>query len=878
MSPATNGGGRLGPLIHLSQNWISRIGILLTTTGGVAWLFSLPVHFSGEEPHPYLGLLTFIALPLVFFLGLFLIPLGIRLKERRERAEGVYPESFPPPRWSNPEFRRLVSFVFLATAANVVIGGHLTYSAVEYMDSSSFCGQACHIMTPEFTAWQAAPHASVGCVQCHIGKGPGSALQAKLNGARQLYQVLTNTYETPVPTPVHNLAQGHLTCGGCHSNLDLGEQRVEWIEYAADEQNSATRTELRHIIGGGDDWRGTHGAHMANGAMVEYRSDPERKTIPWIRYVSPDGEETIYQSEEWDPEQSAKWELRTMDCVDCHNRTAHTLDDPGRAIDRAIASGRINSTLPSIKREGLAAVTAAYASTEEALEQIPKRIETFYQSQPRASLRSGDIRAASQALAAIYARNVFPEWGVEWGTHPSLNTHDEEGGDEGCFRCHTERHISQDEARRPVGDDCSACHEVIAENQPVEPQARPIDPSLTSTPLRVQPVELSFAFPAGAVVFDHERHVRFASGECVVCHNRLFEMTKGAPLYYAAGLHKIAEERRTSCAYCHVDGGPAFASAGNCTNCHKGLTEPAKGGSDVTAFERLALPVEMTYDTALGKASFNHAEHVGLVGGQCQTCHNRLFEMSRGDLGYGGQDLHKAAEAAGTSCAGCHSGEGMAFAAGGNCTQCHQGLEEPKPTPSSGESGLPPIPTVQSSLGETKFGHEFHNQMVGGDCSTCHTGIFPFEKGLLNYKDNLHKTAETNKTSCGSCHNPEGVAFASEGNCAQCHTSFSGSGGGSAGMPETIVYENQLGRVSYDHALHTELVGGDCSSCHDDIFKMAKSELAGYSEDYHRKAEAAGTLCAGCHSENGAAFGALNNCSRCHQGLKIREVEANGGG
>ena len=96
MNTVTSGGGRLGPLIHFSQNWLSRIGILLTTTGGVAWLFSLPVQLSSEEPHPYLGLLTFIALPIVFFAGLILIPLGVRMKQKRERSAGVSPSSFPP--------------------------------------------------------------------------------------------------------------------------------------------------------------------------------------------------------------------------------------------------------------------------------------------------------------------------------------------------------------------------------------------------------------------------------------------------------------------------------------------------------------------------------------------------------------------------------------------------------------------------------------------------------------------------------------------------------------------------------------------------------------------------------------------------------------
>ena len=149
-----------------------------------------------------------------------------------------------------------------------------------------------------------------------------------------------------------------------------------------------------------------------------------------MRYVAPDGEETIYATQDWDPDRAEEWELHTMDCVDCHNRTAHTLEPPAAAVDRAIASGKISSTLPYVKREGLAAITEDYASTAEALEQIPRRIEAFYQTQPRVALRSGDIRAASDTLTAIYARNVFPEWGVGWGLRPSFNTHDEEGGDE----------------------------------------------------------------------------------------------------------------------------------------------------------------------------------------------------------------------------------------------------------------------------------------------------------------------------------------------------------------------------------------------------------------------------------------------------------------
>ena len=62
--------------------------------------------------------------------------------------------------------------------ANIVIGSQVAYSAVNYMDSVSFCGKTCHtVMEPEFTAYQSSPHSRVECVKCHIGPGAGWFVQ-----------------------------------------------------------------------------------------------------------------------------------------------------------------------------------------------------------------------------------------------------------------------------------------------------------------------------------------------------------------------------------------------------------------------------------------------------------------------------------------------------------------------------------------------------------------------------------------------------------------------------------------------------------------------------------------------------------------------------
>jgi hypothetical protein len=73
------------PLIFLSTNWISLIGVGLVTTSVIFWLFLLPSTWEGESAHPYLGILTFLILPIGFFAGLCIIPIGVVFKLRGDR-------------------------------------------------------------------------------------------------------------------------------------------------------------------------------------------------------------------------------------------------------------------------------------------------------------------------------------------------------------------------------------------------------------------------------------------------------------------------------------------------------------------------------------------------------------------------------------------------------------------------------------------------------------------------------------------------------------------------------------------------------------------------------------------------------------------------
>ncbi len=50
----------------LSSHWLSLLGAALVTTAGFSWLLVLPMQVRGHASNPYIGLLVFIAIPIVF--------------------------------------------------------------------------------------------------------------------------------------------------------------------------------------------------------------------------------------------------------------------------------------------------------------------------------------------------------------------------------------------------------------------------------------------------------------------------------------------------------------------------------------------------------------------------------------------------------------------------------------------------------------------------------------------------------------------------------------------------------------------------------------------------------------------------------------------
>jgi nitrate/TMAO reductase-like tetraheme cytochrome c subunit len=276
------------------RNPISRIGVALTTASALLFLFLLFIELLGRLENPYTGLVVFVMMPAIFVVGLLLIPIGLSI-ERRRTARGVPAPAWPRIDLNDRAIRRTVLILFALTVVNLGIVSMASYGAVEYTESQSFCGQACHsVMEPEFVAHQSGPHASVHCVTCHVGPGAGGFLTAKVNGTRQLWLAVSGTHSRPIPTPVESIPDVRTSCEQCHwPDRFVGDKVKVLYEHADDEANTQTATTVRLHVGGPISGTGTGAGihwHMNRANEVEYVTlDEKREQISYVRASTPDG-------------------------------------------------------------------------------------------------------------------------------------------------------------------------------------------------------------------------------------------------------------------------------------------------------------------------------------------------------------------------------------------------------------------------------------------------------------------------------------------------------------------------------------------------------------------------------------------------------------
>ncbi len=450
----------LQPFFYFGNNRVTLIGSGLTTASGITlvfyWIENL---LTGRFENPYLGLIFFLGLPALFILGLILIPVGMLQRRRELLKAGAIPAEYPAIHLGDPLFRHGVLIVGIATMVNLAIVSVATYRGVAYMDSAPFCGTSCHVMRPQWVAYQASPHSHVACVECHVGSGMEAYFRAKVNGTKQVVEVAFHTYPRPITVPLSGLRPARATCERCHNpSRFVGDRLLVLTSFGNDKANTEARTVLVLHLGGVDSLRrrsGIHGAHLNH--FVYTSTDKDAQNIIAVSMPNGKGGTRTFVQQGW--KGPIKGYTRVMDCMDCHNQATHVFQTAEQAIDQAMTDGSPSPSLPYVHKEGLKLIQATYKSQAEAASVIPEQLDNFYRTQYPDVWQNQrtQVDSAARSLVALYKRNVFPSMKVSWGTYPNNIGHMDYPG---CFRCHDGSHATA--SGTVLSNDCNLCHNLLA--------------------------------------------------------------------------------------------------------------------------------------------------------------------------------------------------------------------------------------------------------------------------------------------------------------------------------------------------------------------------------------------------------------------------------
>ncbi|MBI5081137.1 MAG: NapC/NirT family cytochrome c [Chloroflexi bacterium] len=376
------------------------------------------------------------------------------MKELFKRLRDFF---FPPP--TAPRWIRILPYAVLgaATLAVLIVGAY----GWEYSSSPQFCGTSCHTMPPEYASYQVSPHARINCVECHIGREfVGNQILRKAGDAKHVIALAFTTYEFPITAG--EMRPATETCERCHSPQKFASDSMKEIErYGTDAKNTPTSIYLILHTGGGSKREGLgKGIHWhIENKILYYPTDKTDQTIPYVRIYNDDGTTTEYLDVESGIKASdvPESKLKQMDCITCHNRITHLVQQPESAMDALLDQGLIDPAMPEIKSKGVELLRATYTSKQQGLDGIASGLVNFYLTK-YPEYYAGNINKVKQAIDAIkdvYEKSVYPEQKADWNSHPNNLGHKDTPG---CFRCHDGKHLNA--KQEPVRLECNLCHSI----------------------------------------------------------------------------------------------------------------------------------------------------------------------------------------------------------------------------------------------------------------------------------------------------------------------------------------------------------------------------------------------------------------------------------
>ncbi len=347
----------------------------------------------------------------------------------------------------------------LIAIAIVTAGGIVAW---EYTNSDAFCTNTCHAVHPEEPrAHATSSHARVQCVECHMGRNSTLHLMAlKPTHLKELWGMIVG-YERPLTSST--LRPAREACESCHwpsaKHFDAVAIR-KFYAPDADSTEIASRLTIHTSMGVERDKpaRGIHW-HIENDVRLK-ALDPQRREVPVVEFHKPDGTVTTYQDATSKASKEALDAIpaRRMECFDCHNQVGHPFRNPSDAVNQAIASGRIDRSLPNAKTRAEALIAAAGDLSGPLAERTAKVDKLIAESTAKAGVPADDKEKEQKFAAAmkeVLLDTSVEEKGLTWKSFPNHIGHRESPG---CFRCHDGKHLN--DKGQAIRLQCTLCHDL----------------------------------------------------------------------------------------------------------------------------------------------------------------------------------------------------------------------------------------------------------------------------------------------------------------------------------------------------------------------------------------------------------------------------------
>ena len=468
-----------------SRNWITIIGSLIAAFNLILIIVLFIISTIFNKSNTNLGLFIYIILPGFLLFGLIMIPLGMLFARKRIKRAGENEKNrLPVIDLNDPRHRNAFVIFTVVTIVVLFLSTYGSFEAYHLTESVEFCGTLCHkVMKPEYTAYRNSPHANVTCVECHVGSGASWYVKSKLSGLHQVYAVLTKTYPAPIETPLHDLRPARETCEKCHWPQKFYSRTLKTNKYfLTDSLNSEWDIMLEMKIGPEYEIskfnEGIHW-HINPAVDIQYISENDkREVITYVKYTNKTtGKVTIFRNPDTPVSDSlvSVSNMRTMDCIDCHNRPTHNYNSPPVYFNKAMLSGEIPENIPFIKKTAMDILRDTFSDKDTALLKIKNFILDYYRTQQSAYLAAhgGEIEKSIISIQKAFSQNTFPSMKVTYDVYPEHIGHLES---EGCFRCHNDAFVSNDGSK--ITRDCNLCHTILAQGDPEKMQYTGIRQSL----------------------------------------------------------------------------------------------------------------------------------------------------------------------------------------------------------------------------------------------------------------------------------------------------------------------------------------------------------------------------------------------------------------